>query len=133
MCEIFEHLKLTKTSEVQKLRRNVAQDNRATHVETAESEQDEVLMQCALNFAKKHSMHGPEEHTMMSVVNILMFVFTVGSIMFVRTVVGGLLCETNADGRTYLAVQGDIECTKNGDAFVDPIPPDEPDVVRHQA
>ena len=46
MCEIFEHLKLTKTSEVQKLRRNVAQDNRATRVETAESEQDEVLMQC---------------------------------------------------------------------------------------
>ena len=45
MREILEHLNLTKTSEVQKLRKNVAQHNRATRVERAESEQDEVLMQ----------------------------------------------------------------------------------------
>jgi hypothetical protein len=65
------------------------------------------------------NMHDLATHLTFGTVNILMFIFQCGSVMYVRTIIGGIVCELNADGRSYLKAQADVECTMQGDDYVD--------------
>jgi len=80
---------------------------------------DDALAKFRLDFEKKHQMRSAKRHMCFSTINILMFIFQCGAIMFVRAVVGGLVCEDSGNGRTFLKAQADIECTMDGDSYVD--------------
>lgn len=70
---------------------------------------DDALAKFRLDFEKKHQMRSAKRHMCFSTINILMFIFQCGAIMFVRAVVGGLVCEDSGNGRTFLKAQADIE------------------------